>query len=433
MADANGDSSITALDFPRLSGDVEKALKDLLKGESDVVRPAPANWLTNEDLAKAEGDRVPSSSQAVQLTQKGLPFDYRAVLNFKDQNPHHSTCVETRKSSICGLGLRDESVETKLDELCDGSWQEVLEGAVEDRAQTGSGYIEAVRDEGSNKIVAMYHITCVDPRIYVETEMPLDYHYQILSSEGGETRYFARFGDRERLQKHLQMPVRSELIHLRRSNSRSRWYGWPDWLSAVPSVEIVRMLDQHTFDLYLNRGVPEALYLFLGAMVSEPDQTAIIERLKANVGLGNARKSTALFMPQRDLKVQIEKLGLAQKEDGSAFAELQDALGFRIVTAWRTPPLLAGIQVAGKLGATNELPNALMAYQALVIGPEQKAIGSQLWNTLGRELALDRKAFEWKKITEEISPQIMDTVARMRDPAAGAAGQARDLGAGLQS
>ena len=111
--------------------------------------------------------------------------------------------------------------------------------------------------------------------------------------------------------------------------------------------------------------------------------------------------------------------------------------GMMIVSAHGVPPLLAGIQIPGKLGSTNELPNALMAFQALVIQQAQKVISSALINTLGNAtlnggLGLGADNFRLRKITDVISLSKMDTVSRMRQTVPEAKSEGRDLEAGLK-
>ncbi len=84
------------------------------------------------------------------------------------------------------------------------------------------------------------------------------------------------------------------------------------------------------------------------------------------------------------------------------------------------PPLLAGILIPGKLGATNELPNALLASQTLVCGQAQRNIKQILGKTLGNSalnggLDLKIEDFAFRKISEEIDIGQMDTVSRMRE------------------
>jgi hypothetical protein len=166
----------------------------------------------------------------------------------------------------------------------------------------------------------------------------------------------------------------------------------------------------------------------MGAKINAKDWSALTEQMKGHIGLGNAHKSMQLNIPEAEAKVELHKLALEGKTDG-LFSELDEALSLGIVSAHGVPPLLAGIQIPGKLGATNELPNALMAFQALKVGPRQEQIETMLQNTLGVELGLDDKELKLRSCLEVIDVKNADTVGRMRTPLA-AAGN-RDLSAGV--
>lgn len=393
-----------------------------------------------ERLSKAE-DLDGRSRQGVRVGRIPHPFNVRAVLAFKDANEHHSTCVETKRAAISGLGFTSQRVADRLDELCEVSWQDVLDDAVEDRVQTGSGYVEVVRKEASttSPITGLHHVPVADVHVHVESK-DFDKHFEVQSPEGGPTLRMARFGDVDDFYRRNKSLVRkqdkvSEIIELRRSNSKSRHYGYPDWLSCVASVETVQMLTQHAFDFFLNRGVPEFLLLFTGKKIASKDWEKIEEKFKANIGSGNSHKSMLLNIAE-EIDVVLHKLALESKADG-VFSEHNDTLAMRIVSAHRVPPLLAGILIPGKLGATNELPNALMAFQSLVVGQEQHSIETTLARTLGAprlngRLGLPAKLFELRTILEEIDLGVMDTTSRMRQTVPEARAEGRDLGAGVK-
>lgn len=283
--------------------------------------------------------------------------------------------------------------------------------------------------------------------IFVE-DADYNFHYEILDDEGSSTvRRFARFADGEDFLTRAASDLLeftlpeaqdtnnvTEVIHLRQPTSLSRWYGFPDWLAAVPPIELAQMLLQWKYDFFLNRGVPEFMLFILGQKLKEDDWKKIEDALKANIGLGNAHKTLALNLTNPEIKIQIEKLGLESKGDDD-FGKTKESLASSIVTAHRVPPLLAGIQIPGKLGATNELPNALMAFQILVIGPAQRLFQQTLGLTLGGDdgvEGLDVKDFAFQRITEQIDLGTADTIGRMRTPVAQATAEGRDPKDGLR-
>lgn len=417
-----------------------------------------------------------ASYQAASLGLQQHPYDMVEVIGLKNHNPHHSTCIEAKVASTVGLGFKvladgteagppqtlpgplptptpvapqaepeedkedmPSKVETVLGPLTDVSFQDILNDAVEDYWQVGNGYVEVVRRDGDN-ITGLHHIPGPDARVYVEDVLH-NSHFVIQPQRGaaGGERHFARFGDLEGfLQRNpnFKREEVSEVIHLRRSSSLSRVYGYADWLAAIPSIELVQALHQFAFDFYMNRGVPEFMLFLLGAKVSEKDMEVIEEAIKATIGFGNSHKTIAVNIAAENIQVQLERLGMeGQGED--FFQSKSEVLALAIVTAHRVPPLLAGIQIPGKLGATNELPNALRAFQQLVVGKAQNEISTVLGRTLGNPehnngLPLVASDFRLRKITDVIDTQKMDTSTRMRQTEPEAEAEGRDLSEGVR-
>lgn len=207
----------------------------------------------------------------------------------------------------------------------------------------------------------------------------------------------------------------------------------PRWLSAVPAIELSQCYAQFKYDFFLNRGVPEFMLFLLGAKLSPDDWKIVTNALKSNIGLGNSHKSFALNVSDTELKVQLEKLAMdsSPQDDGP----MKESLALSVVTAHGVPPLLAGILVPGKLGSNNELPNALMAFQALVAGPDQRIFMQTLGKTLGSKeagLGLTLSDFEFYTVLDEIDLSTAATVGGMKQPLAEANAQGRDLTAGMK-
>ena len=384
-----------------------------------------------DSLKKAAAGGENKSNQGDRDGRIEHPLDHQQITAFKNANPHHSTCIETKKESTVGLGFKKDSTEKTLSEFCTISIQDVLNDAIEDYWQVGNGYIEVVRESPSQDapITGLHHLPAKDTYIVIENQ-GAHIHYEVQTADS-LNRVFAAYGDLEELLKRqstddeavgavVDDQTVSEVIHLRRPSSQDRWYGFPDWLAAVASVELVQAMYQMNFDFFYNRGVAEFLLFITGGRVNNTDWESLNKSLKSTIGPGNQHKSIALNITEQNIQVQLETLGLNAQKDG-VFAELNDGLALAIVSAHRVPPLLAGIQIPGKLGATNELPNALQAFQILAIGPAQKNITSILDKTLGDDtlngdLGLSRGDFEFNTILEEIDLGTMDTVARMREP-----------------
>lgn len=365
---------------------------------------------------------APPRQSNVQLPEgrKTRPFNMDATTDFKNANPHHANCIETKKEALVGLGMKNEKIESRLDRYCAVSWQEEASAIAEDYWANANGYLEVVRLKGSGTITGLHYIPAKTVFIHLDDQTTQDFHYEIVGSNGSA--HFARFGHYKRFVKRYKDyasdgPTYSEVVHFRQPGSLSRWYGVPGWLAATAAIELVQCMHQFSYDFYLNRGVPEFILFLLGKKINKDTWNKLTSALKAGIGLGNSHKSLALNIPDEAVTVQLEKLAVENSDRG--FADRMTNLALEIVTAHRVPPALANIQIPGKLGAANELPNAILSFQTLVIGPAQHLFQTILANTIGKSLQLRRKDFAFKTIVDEMNRHFQktkpaDTLSRMR-------------------
>ena len=290
-----------------------------------------------------------------------------------------------------------------------------------------------------------------DIHIVVEDTAGVNFHYEIMRDESGGSRTFARFGDLESfltperqrasllsggVSRNDQQKT-TEVIHFKQPSALDRWYGVQDWTAAVAAIELVQMLHQHEFDFFLNRGVPEFMLFLLGCDLAPTDKKKIEEAMAATIGLGNSHKTLLLTLSNPEAKVQLEKLAMESKSDGSQFSGMTDTLATEIVSAHGTPPLLAGIQIPGKLGATNELVQAMQSFHSLVTHPAQRIFMQRLRGSLGNPecnggLPLSSEDFVLNTIVDEVDLDTMDTISRMRQSPQEAAAEGRDVSDGLR-
>jgi len=425
---------------------VNESLVTIMKAADRVAKPS-----------------VKASSQGVYIGEVPHPFDRQTVTSFQTINEHHAACIKAKTACTVGLGWADsrkttknpdgtekvEEQESKVDKVLNPltsiTAQDVMNDVGEDYFQVGEGYIEAVRRGDGEQITGIHHLPAANTHVYIE-DKSYNRHYVVRGSDddGGE-RAFAVFGDKEgfierwKAGGHGFTTVNaddvSEAIQIRQSSSLSRWYGYPEWTAAVVAIELVACFRQHRYDFFLNRGVPEFMLFITGQKLTKEDWEKVENAMKANIGLGNSHKSLALNLGNENITVQLEKLAMDSKTEEQS-KEL-DGLALSVVTAHGVPPLLAGIQIPGKLGATNELPNALMAFQLLKVGPAQRTFQQTLGATLGNPtinggLGLTQKNFKQRTILEEMNLDMMTTVGGMRTPVTQAQAQGRDVSEGLK-
>ena len=147
-----------------------------------------------DHLLKAEVGSAAPSGQAASPGLKGHPFNFKGVTEFKNANPHHSTCIETKASSTVGLGFEDKTVTKLLNPLCELSCQDMLNGLGEDFWQTGNAVLEVVRRRKDHRIVGLHKMQSPYARIVVE-DNGRQWHWLVSSPDLVAEVAWPRFGD----------------------------------------------------------------------------------------------------------------------------------------------------------------------------------------------------------------------------------------------
>lgn len=425
----------------------------------ETVEQATPEEQAAQDQANVEADRALKEKEIgvkAKVASKKTAIQ-KAAANFKK-----ALVSRPKVDPVTGKPKLEprSKVAKSLDPLCRVSFQDVLVRCAQDYWQTGNAYLEVVRDN-DDAIVALYHMPSRDVFVVLEDTIGNE-HYEAAASDGSSfTRVYARFRDRDRLVRaggemlngtvaipkvsrprgrprktittNEQLSL-SELIHFPKPSTFSRFYGFPDWLAAILAMELKQCSTQHLYDFFLNRGVPELLIVVSGGTVNKTEWTAFQNTLKNHIGMGKSHKTMALNLSAKDVKTEVHKLAMEGKTD-DLYPALAEVLASEIISAHGTPPLLAGVQIPGKLGANNELANALVAFHYLRIAPAQDVFQTVLMNTLGREdegLGVPEDSWELSSILDRFDLGKVDTLSRMRQPITEAQSQGRNLADGLK-
>jgi capsid portal protein len=429
---------------------------------AELARHRPQLYTSdNATLLKAALlDPAVGSRQTELSGDKAHPVDFDTLDRLLTSSTYHETCIDAKKKCTVGLGFRsdydrkmlawkrnptaalpegDPDEQSKaykaLEPLVDGSPIELLLETAESFFVKANAFWEVVRSP-TGQIVSIWPIVPKTIYVRVEDKNPLNRHWRVRVEQGHE-RIFARFGDKQNLMKRLaeagaQKPEDiSEVIHFKMPGARNKWYGVPDYISAVPAIELQQMIKQQQYDFFNNRGVPEFMLFFLGQQLPKEVWEKVQEAMRANIGQGNQHKSMAFNISDPNMKVQLEKLAVEGKTENS-FQELTYVLAQEIISSHRVPTLLAGLQVPAKIAATNELPNSLLAFQTLYVDQMQQVISETLATTIGPELGLAYTDLLFRKVTDRFDLDKLDTMARMQDEVASPEGKARDLSEGVE-
>ena len=411
------------------------------------------------------------------------PVNIIAARALKDISPHHASCLQSILNAMVGLGFVSEGddvqrkkddaatptagaedqitslltgesfieskVDTVLDPLTIEGFALELSRAVEDFLDGGTGYLEIVRDTGK-AIVGINWIPYEDLTIATIKEADgrtrVLYNYKSRSNALNSTiRRYSMFGlnNREWVfntfyanDPNTNIENVSEVIAFKAPSNKSKYYGYPGWLSAASLITLLALSMQYKSDFYTNRGVLAYILSIIGPVDSEVWKK-IQEAVQGSVGGGNNFRNMAINLTNHESSVQLDKLASTDKTE-LQFSKDLEVYAQNIVSAHRVPPVLANILIPGKLGATNEAVQALVSFQLLNVGPKQNIVQQTLGRTLGGEegiSTLKPEDFRLRKITSQFDIAGLDTVGRMREEAVSATnedGSQRDVSQGVR-
>lgn len=380
-------------------------------GSADLFK---STSLWGRVLKQARDSSVPCRGQAGSRRsgEKPHPVDRWLLKQARDRNVYHSTCVAAKVNSVVGMGFYDPDninvdpetgnvskidpfrsapLDDALDPLCEYSFAQTLNDVAQDYFDSGEGYMEIVRDSATDDVLEIHHLEAEAVTVYVEPERA-GRHFIFRDTDNEESfeHRMAVFGDHARFattqwgQQQAPQDTYSEVINIQMPTNRSRYYGYPDWTAALVPMESSELLEGFSSDFFYNRGVPETLITIQGAKLPPESFKKFTDALRQTIGPGNQFKNIVIEVPgdPTTRKVQVDRLGVDQDME-AIFNGGNEGLALKIVSAHRVPPLLAGIQVPGKLGATNELPNALQAFHSTYCAQHQRLITQRLITTLG--------------------------------------------------
>lgn len=364
--------------------------------------------LVTRMLAKAKSDNPQASLQATSVGRVPEPVNFELLKQLRLGNTHHASCILAKVNATVGLGFKSDEVESLLGPLTRKGFEHVLAQAGSDFEDCGNGYLEVVRRDGMLKPPTGIHYLRAETVHIVQEEDSYEYHYEVDQAEG-EHKKLPAYGDKVRYMEEVEGPLQSgkradkdvaEIIHFSMPNGVCDKFGVPDWLSALPLIDMVQTQQQYWYDYFQNWG---SVAKFLSITSDdEIDDTvwAEIETAFTSTGKGDGSfKTFVANLVGPNIKVQVHDLG-GDPFTGTAI-EADRNLALDIGSSHRTPPSLAHVVPSSKSVSSNKgvLREEVDAWQAMVIGQRQRVFAKTLERTLGQ----DFKVSPIKKVKQQVS------------------------------
>jgi len=402
-------------------------------------------------LAKLRKIADSSFNDTIMVTDGRIehPINLSVLKNLLSVNPVHSACISAKVEATVGVGHVSEEekraikeilkgvnvegnklilrqsiglpgkVDDVLDPHCFNTWQDVLHDASEDYNILGHSGIEFIYT-AERDLRGIHSVPAESLYIHINRDEATGELWHYFKIENGTTndKVIAPFGKNTEIKARLGLTyLPSELIHFRKPTSRSRYYGVPDYLACMADIELGMRRNQMASDFFLNRAVPEGIIWTKKTGYSTEQKTTLSNTLKGVMGPGNGYKS--IYIDLLDPEGQVGYIPIMAETPLDSLKDISETIAASIVTSHRVPHLLAGVLTPGKIAGVNELPNAIITFQTLVVQPMQNLIKRMLANSLGGPMGnvdLEPEDFDFRRITDAFDLGTLDTMNRMKEP-----------------
>ena len=244
------------------------------------------------------------------------------------------------------------------------------------------GYSLAVTwSKDKTKIVRIKYIPFDKVRIAADDE---ENSRIVKGTEKGKS-YFLISGDWQQYRKDKYKPElissfngvyyedATELIYHTEYRAGVDYYTHPSYISSIDWIELDREIANFHLSSVHNGFTPSMIISFKGGIPSEEERKQVKKNLeKQYAGTDNASSVFVTFSENGDTAPEFIPINLNASDD--RFIQLEEQIQQNIIVGHGASPIVAGIAVAGKLGASNEVIESEQIFQRNVIDKRQKAI-----------------------------------------------------------
>lgn len=451
----DGTAAFGGSSTPWVAGDLVSS-KEPLRKTLYKVRDLPGQ--------EASGRKTQESGKVLH------PFNMELADSMIEVSPYHGSCQATLVSATvgCGLGVIDEEATTQakaglaqsstadaagklpvidherteelydtLDSMCEHDFDHLMTQVAGNYWGVGNAYMECGRDS-DDQVSSLYWLPAPDVyRTHYLDKRRDRFYFTLFNGYNDGEVLFARWRKMQELRAADEVSLErqeilNEVVDFTRPTTRWEGYGAPHWLAAVPYMDVdVRAL-QRVSDYMFNGGMPQNM-LFLGGMPINGEQLLKMREVMSGAS-GSRQGQSALFtMPSSSKdRAWVEHIKVGDSVEGTGFQDMHGTINLSVASANQVPPVLAGITTPGKMGAANEMAQAIMTMQSNVISPVQnylaKRLNRTLFSTIGGIRGFAGTKVRFKTWHEAMDMAALNTVARQREQVAAAPDRDPDEG-----
>lgn len=322
----------------------------------------------------------------------GLGYEFkvssRTMLRLEASEDNSATQKARKRIERAKVELRDW-LESLND---DDSFTATMEKVYTDLQSTGNGYIEIGRTI-RGEIGYVGHI----PATTIRVRRLKDGYLQII---GNKIVYFRNFGAKN--QNPLTTDIRpNELIHFRQYSPLNTFYGVPDIMSAINSLQGDALASQYNIDYFANKAVPRYVVTLKGAKLSGDAEDKMFRFLQTNLR-GQSHRTLYIPLPGDSESNKVE-FKMEPIEDGiqdGSFKEYRKQNRDDILVAHQVPLSKLGGGDSGSIAAALAQDRT---FKEQVARPAQRQLEKMINKIVREKTDILEFGFNELTLTDEIA------------------------------
>jgi PBSX family phage portal protein len=259
----------------------------------------------------------------------GLGYDFeisqRTMLRLEDNSNSDSVSRARKRIERAKIELRDWVENLNNDE----SFTQTLTKFYTDVQATGNGYLEIGRTT-KGEIGYVGHI----PSTTMRVRRLRDGYVQII---GNKVVYFRNFGAKNQ-NPITTDPRPNEILHYKEYSPLNTFYGVPDIMSAITSLQGDHLASQYNIDYFSNKAVPRYVITLKGAKLSADAEDKMFRFLQTNLK-GNSHRTLYIPLPgdSDNSKVEFNMTPIENGVQEASFKEYRVQNRDEILVAHQVP------------------------------------------------------------------------------------------------
>lgn len=200
----------------------------------------------------------------------------------------------------------------------------------------------------------------------------------------------------------------TQLLYVKEYRPGVEFYSLPDYISSIDWIDLDKEIANFHLNSVNNGFTPSMIINFNQGTPTDEEQRSIVKKIKEKYsGTDNASNVFVTFSEGAESKPDFVPINLNDSDE--RFLLLETHIQSNIVTGHRIPPIIAGVQIEGKLGSSDEIKEQEQLFQSQIISAKQTLIERAYTKILGTDMTLKHvTTFPIDEIVDEVIEEIKD-------------------------